>query len=260
MDRGLENRVRLAYRKRHGPVNLGAVRTGGRGSMRDGYDNSLFNPLPPVVWLTVLPIVAMELVLSAGDIGLAGGPGGIGWRQQAWQMFALNPEMLADMLGTHRWPLNYLMRFVTYIFVSQVFVQAVMVTVFILALGKFVAEVFRPLAFLTIFFVAGIVGAIAYSLVPGQQVWLIGGYPAVYGLVGAFTFIVWARLGLVHASRNRAFMLVGMLLGFQLFFWLLFGGPLTWLADLAGFVTGFALSFLAAPGGPAAVLARVRRR
>ena len=42
---------------------------------------------------------------------------------------------------------------------------------------------------------------------------LVGGYPAVYGLLGAFTFLLWARLGEEHANQFRAFTLIGFLLG-----------------------------------------------
>ena len=65
--------------------------------MRDGYDEHPVNPLPPVVWLLVLPIVAMEIVLSVGSYGIAGGPDAIGWRADALQRFALSPLMLDQM-------------------------------------------------------------------------------------------------------------------------------------------------------------------
>lgn len=228
--------------------------------MRQGYDESPFNSIPPVVWVPILPILAMEIVLSLGGIGVAGGATGIGWRQEALNRFALNPAVLGDMIDSHRWNWDYASRFVTYIFVHGSFLHAVMVSVFTLALGKFVAEIFRPWAFLLIFLVSGIFGAVVYAALPGQTVWLYGGYPAAYGLIGAFTFIVWARLGLVHANRNRAFAMVGILLGFQILLWAIFGGSLSWVADLAGFMAGFLLSFGVVPGGPSHILARLRGR
>jgi hypothetical protein len=59
--------------------------------MRDGYDNSPFNPVPPEVWALVLPIMAMEIVLNLAVSGYAGGATGVGWRQDALQRFALAP-------------------------------------------------------------------------------------------------------------------------------------------------------------------------
>jgi membrane associated rhomboid family serine protease len=225
-----------------------------------GYDEKPFNPIPPVVWLVLLPIVAMEIVLQAGAMGLAGGAGGIGWRQQAFETFALSPQMLDEMVSTGRWSLDYLRRFLTYGFVHVNFTHALFAGIFILALGKMVAEVFRPLAFLVIFFGAALTGALVYSLVPGIRMPLVGGYPAAYGLIGAFTFVLWARLGAGGGNRAQAFYLIGMLMGIQLLFGVLFGGSPDWIADLAGFGAGFGLSFLVAPGGPAAILRRLRRR
>lgn len=228
--------------------------------MRDGYDEHPVNPLPPVVWLLVLPIVAMEIVLSVGSYGIAGGPDAIGWRADALQRFALSPLMLDQMLADGRFNLDYAMRFVTYAFVHGNFTHALFATVFILALGKFVGEVYRGWAVLAIFLGAVVAGGIAYSLVPGLQVSLYGGYPGAYGLIGAFTFILWAKLGAEHANRAGAFTLIGFLLGIQLLFGAIFGGAPDWIADLAGFATGFCLSFVVGPGGPAHLLRVIRQR
>lgn len=228
--------------------------------MHDGYNHSPLNPVPPVVWLVLLPIIAMEIVMSAGSLGFAGGAGAVGWRADALQRFALSPLMLDEMVKTGRWNSDYAMRFLTYGFVHGSFLHALFVSVFVLALGKMVAEVFRPWAFLVIFFGAALAGALVYSAVPGVRAALIGGYPAAYGLIGAFTFVIWARLGAVNANRGRAFSLIGMLMGIQLLFGLLFGGSPDWIADLAGFAMGFGLSFFVAPGGPAHLLAQLRRR
>lgn len=228
--------------------------------MQDGYNHSPINPVPPVVWLVLLPIVAMEIVLNAGSLGLAGGPTGIGWRNDAVQRFALSPLMLDQMIEAGRWNRDFAMRFFTYGFVHASLTHALFVAVFTLALGKMVAEVFRPWAFLVIFFGAGLSGALVYSAIPGVASGLIGGYPAAYGLIGAFTFVIWARLGAENGNRARAFSLIGMLMGLQLVFGLLFGGGPDWIAELAGFATGFGLSFLVVPGGPSHLLARLRQR
>lgn len=224
------------------------------------FNEAPFNPVPPVVWLVLLPIVALEIVLQLGSGGVTGDPTAIGWRGQAIERFALSPLMLDDMIAHGRWNLDFLMRFFTYGFVHVNFTHALFAGIFILALGKMVAEIFRPWAFLVVFFGAALAGAIVYSAVPGIRQPLVGGYPAAYGLIGAFTFILWARLGAGGENRARAFMLIGMLMGLQLLFGLLFGGTPDWIADLAGFGAGFGLSFLVAPGGPTQFLRRIRSR
>ena len=95
----------------------------------------------------------------------------------------------------------------------------------------------------------GVSGALGFALITGSPVPLVGSYPGVYGLIGAFTFLLWVRLGAVGAPQARAFSLIGILVTIQLVFSLVFGGTPDWVADVAGFVAGFLLSFLLVPGG-----------
>lgn len=218
------------------------------------------NPLPWVVWALVLPVIAMEAVLSLGARGLIGGPEAVGWRLAAFQDYGFSGQVLDWMLANGRFPLVHLRRFVTYPFIHGGVTHAVFVVVFILALGKMVGEVFRAWAVLLVFFGSAIVGALAYGLLLDDPVPLVGGYPAVYGLIGAFTFLLWVRLAGTGTNQYRAFTLIGVLLGIQLVFGLLFGASHDWLADIAGFATGFLLSFVVSPGGWGRVRARVRHR
>jgi membrane associated rhomboid family serine protease len=218
------------------------------------------NPLPIVVWILALPMIAMEIVVSLGAAGVVGGPAAVGWRLDAIQRFAYAPDLMRAMIETGQFPPEALMRLVTYPFVHLSATHAIFVVVILLALGKMVGEVFRPGAVMAVFFGAAIVGALVYTAVPGLRAPLVGGYPPVYGLIGAFTFLLWVRLVATGANQYRAFTLIGLLLGIQLLFGLLFGGGFEWIADLAGFATGFLLSFVVSPGGFARVRARIRER
>ncbi|RME18099.1 MAG: rhomboid family intramembrane serine protease [Alphaproteobacteria bacterium] len=217
------------------------------------------NPLPVSVIVLALAIFGIEMVLTAADAGFVGGPAGAGWRLQAIEDYGFYQPLFAWMLETHvlRW--DYLMRFLTFPFVHGTFTHALFVLVFLLAMGKLVGEVLADWAVLVIFFGASIVGALVYGLVWETRVMLYGGYPGAYGLVGAFTFILWAGLA-GRASGLQAFSLIAFLMGIQLLFGLLFGGGPTWVADIAGFAAGFGLAFLVSPGGWQAVLARIRQR
>ncbi len=219
------------------------------------------NPLPWIVWVLALPMIAMEVVLSLGAAGVVGGPQAIGWRLQAVERFGLFPELLKYQWETGGQPLADLARLVTYVGVHGSFTHALFAIVMLLALGKMVGEIFRWWGVLVVFLGAAAVGGAAYGLlVPGLRTQLIGAYPAVYGLIGAFTFLIWTRLALVGANRLRAFSLIGMLLAVQLVFGLLFGGGWDWVADIAGFTTGFLLSFVVSPGGFSRVLQMIRQR
>ena len=218
------------------------------------------NPLPPVVWLLALPIIAMEVVLNLASAGFVGGAGGIGWRADMVQRFAFSPDFMRQMMANSYYPPEQLMRLLTYPIVHLNFTHAAFVVVFLLALGKMVGEVFRPWAVILVFFGASLAGALAFTALPFVHSALIGGYPAVYGLIGAFTFLLWTKLANTGSSQYRAFSLIGMLMGIQLLFGLIFGGGWDWIAELAGFFTGFLLSFVVSPGGWARVREKIRDR
>ncbi len=217
------------------------------------------NPLPPVVWLLALPLIAMEVALQLGARGF-GGAGGAGWRLEAVQRLAFSPEYLRRMWAADQWPMDGLMRLVSYVLVHTSFVHFIFVLVFLLALGKFVGEVYRWWAVVAVVLLSAAVGAVVYAALPFTEAALIGGYPAVYGLIGAFTFMLWVRLAMTGGNPARAFTLIAFLLGTQLLFGVLFGGGTEWIADFAGFATGFLLSFVVSPGGWARVMAKVRNR
>lgn len=216
------------------------------------------NPLPPVVVVLFLAILGIECVFSLGARGMIGGPGAVGWRLEGMQRYSFSSGILDWMWANNRWPPEQVMRFVTYPFVHGGFTHALFVGVFLLAMGKMVAESFGQLAMLTMFVLSGIGGAFAYSLFLNDPVPLIGGFPPVYGLIGGFTFLLWKSLAKVGSNQTRAFSLIAFLMGFQLLFGLLFGGQTDWVADLAGFATGFGLSFFLAPGGWARMRARIQ--
>ena len=228
------------------------------------------NPLPPVVWLLALPMIGLELVLSLADRGLVGGAAAVGWRAQALSRLAFSPDFWRQELANATLDAGGLWRLVSYPFVHGSAGHALFAVVLLLALGKFVAEVFRFWAVLVVFAVASVAGALAMAAVPAVHQALYGAYAGVYGLIGAFTWLVWMRLAGSGVSQFRAFTMIGILLVGQLIFGVLttvlnigqgfLGVDWSWIADLAGFGAGFVVSFAVSPGGWARVLARVRAR
>lgn len=228
--------------------------------MQTDHNAAPLNPLPAVIWLLALPLIAMEAVLNLAAAGIVGGATGIGWRQDAVQRFAFSPDFMRQMIETNYYPPEQLLRLISYPVVHLSFTHALFVVVFLLALGKMVGEIFKLWAVLVVFFGAALAGALAYTALPMIHTPLIGGYPPVYGLIGAFTFLLWTNLAGSGASQYRAFSLIGMLMGIQLLFGVLFGGGWDWVAELAGFFTGFLLSFVVSPGGWARVRQKIRER
>lgn len=216
------------------------------------------NPLPPVVVVLFLAIMGVEAVLSLGAAGFVGGPQAIGWRVGAIQDYGFSTDIFRWMLANNRWPAEHVMRFGTYGFVHGSFTHALFVGVMLLALGKFVGEVLAQWALAVIFGVGLLAGALAHGAVMQAQPWLTGGFPGVYALIGAFTYLLWVRLVGSGSNGVRAFSLIGVLMAIRVVFALLFGSDGTWLADLIGFVAGFAVTIVLAPGGFARLRARLR--
>ena len=218
------------------------------------------NPIPPVVIVLCLIVVLVELALSAAAAGMIGGPQGIGWRIAALQDYAFSPLVLDRVIAVGDFSFDLLKRFVTYGFLHASFTHALFAAALLLALGKFVGDVFSGVAVLIVFFGALVFGAIIFGLIAEGPVPLIGLYPAVYGLIGAFTYILWVRLGASGENQVKAFQLIGFLLALQLVFGLFFGSDPSWLAELAGFAFGFVVSIIVAPGGWTALVDKLRER
>lgn len=221
---------------------------------------SPINPLPPAVIALATIVFGVEVMFSMAERGMLGGAAGIGWRSGAIQSYGFFGEIVDWMIQNRRMPLELLVRFFTYPLLSLSFTQALFVCVFIVAMGKMVAEAMGGLAVWLLFFVPSVFGALAYGLLLDDPYPLVGGYPGVYGLIGGYTYLLWLRLGQMGEKQLMAFRLIGVLLGIQFLFGLLFGGGNDWVADLAGFVSGFGLSTVLVPGGFARLSARLRGR
>lgn len=217
------------------------------------------NPLPPVVVVLALAIFGVEMLFTAAGAGIVGGPAGAGWRLAAIERFGFYQPLFDWMIEHGALRAEVLLRFVSYPFVHGTFTHALFVIVFILALGKLVGEVLSNWAVAVVFFGAAIVGALVYGLAWETRVMLFGGYPGAFGLIGAYTFILWSGLA-GRASGLQAFALIGMLMGLRLVLAMFFQGSMDWVADLAGFAAGFGLAFLVSPGGWQAVLNKLRQR
>jgi rhomboid protease GluP len=216
-------------------------------------DKSPFLKLPPVIVALAIFVAGIEILMQLSSRGLVGGEGGISWRVDAIRGLGFYDSIFEYMRETETYSWETMGRMVTYPFIHFAFTHAAFAVVMILAIGKAVGEVFHTASVIVLLIACSIAGATAYGLVDDSQFPLIGTYPAVYGLLGAFTWLLWLKAGATGDSRFKAFRLIGMLLALQLIYRLFFGGGSEWAADLTGFVTGFLLSFVLAPDGRARI-------
>lgn len=227
--------------------------------MSDHRDPSPVNPLPPLVWLLFIALALPELIFSAGEAGLVGGPQAVGWRLNALNDYAFSGEAFDFMLEQGRLLPEHLLRFVSYPFVFGSFTSALFAGVILLAMGKMVGEALGGWAVVLMFVLCGVVGALVFGLLTNQA-WLVGAYPSVYGLIGTYTFLYWQRQVMTGGPQGQAFMLIGVLMGIQLIFGALFQVGYAWVGELGGFVAGFALTAFVVPGGMGRMLSLLRRR
>ena len=224
------------------------------------YNQAPINPLPPAVWLLAMPMIALEILFGLGAAQIVGGANAIGWRTAAIETYGIWPAYWREQAMAGAFDFELLSRFVTYPFLHINPTHAIFAIVILLALGKYVGEVFRSAATLAVYFISGAMGAVVYASLPMIDLPLFGAYPGDYGLIGAFTYLLWVKLAGTGLNQIRAFSMIGFLLAVQLVFGLLFGGGDEWIADLVAFATGFLLSFALAPGGIAKLRALIRQR
>lgn len=220
------------------------------------------NPLPVVVIMLAVLIGAAEIVFQLGEAGLIGGPRAIGWRGEIASTFGFSNGVALWMWETQQFPPEHLLRFVTYPFVHFDFGSALFGVVFVLAFGKFVGERVNGLVFLAIFFGSAILAALMNTAVLGSQGALLGSGAPSYGLIGAYTWILFGGLKDAGDNSLKAFRLIGMLAILHVVFYIIFGGN-DWLSRAAGFIGGFAICALLRPkeaAGIADLLDRLRRR
>jgi len=226
--------------------------------VREG--ESAVGTVPPAIVVIVLALGLVEAALSLAGQGYAGGPGGIGWRLGLIERFAMTPAAWDALRETGFSNASLLVRLVAYPVVHGDAVQAIFAGVMLLALGKFVAEAMGQGRALLVLLVSTALGGAAYGawLTGGYP--LIGAFPGIYGLIGAYTYLLWVRIGGTGGNRLQAFRLIGLLLGLQLVFGALFGANPAWVAEVAGVLAGGATALLVAPGSLAALRARLQAR
>ena len=219
-----------------------------------------FNAIPPIILALVVVVIGIEAVLSLADQGWLGGRTGIGWRPAAIQDYGMSPRVVEVIVDQGNYSFDLLKRFVTYPFVHGSFTHTLWGAVLLLALGKYVGEVFHPAAVIILFLACTIGGALIYGLTSPRNVGLIGVFTPVYGLIGAYTYLMWLTLGRMGENQLRAFSLIVVLLGIMLVYGMLFGSSPTWIAEIAGFVIGLVLAPILSPGGWRAFVVRLRQR
>lgn len=219
-----------------------------------------FLPVPPMVWAMVLAVLGVEAVLQAGTAGLIGGPEALGWRLTAIQRHGFSGALWQWLVETGRWRGPEALRLLSFPWVQGSGLQAVFVAVLLLALGKAVGTVLAGWAVVALALAASAAGALVHATLWPEAVWLPGGYPAVFGLLGGFAWLAGAGRLAEAVRGRRAVALVALVLGLRVAVGLWIGLSQDWIADIAACLAGAGLAAALAPGAGARTLAWLRRR
>ena len=235
---------------------------------------SILNDIPNGAAAIALLIAGVEILMQAAGAGIIGGQMGIGWRNDMISDFAFFPAVQDEIINRGFLPAQYLWRYFTYPFIHDGLTHAFFALALVLALGKFIGDRWHWASLFAVFVIPGAAAAFVFGLIAPQNWPLYGAYPPVYGLVGAFTYMLWMRLGETGGNQWRAFAMIGMLVLVQILWGLMMkifallgmgGDPTPFVffmgvGDLAGFATGLALSPIVGPGSWRAFVARLRQR
>jgi rhomboid protease GluP len=205
-------------------------------------------PVPPLLTLTVLAgLVALpELVLVLADQGLVGSPR---WRLLAYQFGGFWAGLL------HGWRSNFPGQPVT-MFATHAFLHAGL-THMIGNLGALAAVAppvlarFGTRGFLAIYAVSVLGGGLAFGLLSASPAPMVGASGAIFGLVGAWTWMQGADRARQGAGPGavavRVLGIAAALALLNLSMWLLADGVLAWETHLGGFLAGIGMAALLGP-------------
>jgi rhomboid protease GluP len=218
----------------------------------DSPRQAVLQPLPPLIVVLALALAAVEAALQLGRLGFVGGPEAVGWRMEAMTRWGFSAPLLDQMVARREFPPGEMARVLSYGLVHASALHAAFAVVLLLALGQAVAARFSAAATAAVLLAGAAAGAAAYwAALDGGRI-LVGAYPAIYGLLGAFTWSLWMRAE--GRGRWLAFRLVAVLIALQVGFRLVEDAGDVWVAEAGAFAAGFGLAFFVAPGGAARIV------
>lgn len=204
-----------------------------------------FEPLPWSIKYIAGILVAVELLLSAGDYGLLPVQGLRGnafayaalWPGLVWQGWQpIYPGQVAGMLLTHA-------------FLHSGLLHMAMNTVIILALGKRLGAVLTNGQLLAVFGVSAVAGGLVFLALNHDAFPVVGASGAVFGFFGVwkyFEYLARKRMGL---SLTPIWQFIGTLAVLNAGLYFIAGGMLAWEAHLGGFIAGWVLGMVFAANG-----------
>ncbi|MBL1435481.1 MAG: rhomboid family intramembrane serine protease [Rhodobacteraceae bacterium] len=199
-----------------------------------------FEPLPWSIKYIAGVLVALELLLSAGDYGLLPVQGlrgnayayGALWPGLVWQGWVpVYPGQSITMLLSHA-------------FLHSGIFHMAMNTVVILALGKRLGAVLSNRQLLTVFGISAVAGGLMFLALNHGNFPVVGASGAVFGFFGVWKYFEFSARKRMGLTLMPIWQFIGTLVLLNVALYFLVSGMLAWEAHLGGFVAGWLLGMV----------------
>ena len=199
-----------------------------------------FEPLPWSIKYIAGFLVAVELLLSAGDYGLL--PVG-GIRGSAYAYGALWP-----VLVWQGWTPIYTGQsfgmMLSHAFLHSGMLHMAMNTVMILGLGKRLGAVLSNGQLMAVFGLSAVAGGAVYLALNQGNIPMVGASGAVFGFFGVWKYFEYAARKRMGLTLLPIWQFIGTLVLLNVALFFMVSGMLTWEAHLGGFIAGWLLGMV----------------
>ena len=210
----------------------------------------LFNPIPEPIIFLVGFILGVELILLGGTYDLWGGPEAVGWRIALLEKYAFSDRLFESLFTIGFVSFDKIVRCVSYVFISEHSLLAIIGSLFALGTGKYVADRTTIVTLIVLFVIPVSVGAVVFSLLANVEDFMSGPLVVAFGFFGFYAFRESVAASWRGASRLRPFTMPILILTIDITISLITGQPPFWIARAAAFVAGLVLSlFVSWQGG-----------
>jgi len=196
-----------------------------------------FEPLPWSIKYLAGILVAVELLLSASDMGWLPNPY---LRRSAYLYAALWPD-IAQGNWAGIYPGQGYIMLLSHAFLHGGFAHMALNTVIILALGKRLGAVMSNGQLILLYVASAVAGGALYLLLTPSNGPMIGASGAAFGFFGIWKYYEYVARRRMGLSLMPVWQFIGVLAVLNVAMWLMLDGGLAWEAHLGGFIAGWAL-------------------
>jgi len=203
-----------------------------------------FEPLPWSIKYIAGFLVAVELLLSAGDYGLLPVEG---IRASAYAYGALWPGLVWQG-WVPMYPGQSLGMMLSHAFLHGSILHMAMNTVVILGLGKRLGAVLTNGKLLAVFGVSAVAGGLMFLALNRGEFPVVGASGAVFGFFGVWKYFEYTARKRMGLTLVPIWQFIGTLVLLNVALFFMVSGMLAWEAHLGGFIAGWLMGVVFARG------------